>query len=545
MRSSIAPMSQAPELFSWSRLAKGGSAEHDSARAEALELARALAAQTIVLEHDAVIEELPDRIRAITETVWPATPLQGYQLHSSLGAYAVAKVAWGWAPSGHVGLRHEPLDREGLLEDLLEHGVDRERATAVLGEWQRIEPGFVPDPAGLDVSRVAGLAECALTREERKRALSQVAYSARCLARLASTINVLSVLRAVLPVLSPEQLGPKVLTGLFAIALHRPDRALELIGDRHETLAVHTLAELALALVSLSRGQKPLLGEEGMLLVPDSEDQTDDVPAKESAGQEDRDNEGDDVLEIVEERLDHRLKPAPPPAPFGSGSLPRTPSWAAPGISESRSISDDELEEWNKKARATRGALSKRSTLLGLRLPLAGATVLPIALPPDQRMVQLAAPQDGASDVTERVPAFVLLSLEAYPRSGSPMDAVFPPVRGALRAILKALDGHGPSEEAIKNAGDLRWVMLRARALARIVEGDLESAINALSGLPLGAAPESTWANDRLRRYRRSVRARSEEARALASGLITDLGHQLGRTIAGTVPSEHKAERVR
>jgi hypothetical protein len=179
-------------------------------------------------------------------------------------------------------------------------------------------------------------------------------------------------------------------------------------------------------------------------------------------------------------------------------------------------------------------------------MPLPAATVLPIALPPDERMVQIVlSPDPKSKDVTERVPAAVLMALETFPRSGSPLDAVLPPVRGALRAILKALDGHGPTEEAIKSAGDLRWVLLRARALARIVDGDLEEAVSALSGLPEGSAPESTWAQDRLRRYRRSVRARSEEARTLAAGLIADLGHQLGRTIAGTVPQEHKAERTR
>src|SRR5204862_5613253 len=127
------------------------------------------------------------------------------------------------------GLRHEPLSREGLLEDLLELGVSRERALAVIGDWQRIDPGFAPDPMGLDVSRIAGLAECSLTARERSRALSQIAYSARCLSRLASTINVLSVLRMVLPVLPPEQMGAKELTAFFAIALEQPDRALALL----------------------------------------------------------------------------------------------------------------------------------------------------------------------------------------------------------------------------------------------------------------------------------------------------------------------------
>jgi hypothetical protein len=531
-------MSQSPELFSWSRLAKGGQVEHETARAEAMELARALATQTIVLEHDAVIEELPDRVRAIAETVWPSSPLQNYQLRSSLGAFSVAKVAWGWAPSGHIGLRHEPLDRDGLLEDLLEHGVDSEHARAVLADWLKVEPGFAPDPAGLDVSRVAGLAEGSLTREERRRALSQVAYSGRCLSRLASTINVLSVLRTVLPVLAPESFGAKVTTALAALALHRPDRALELIGDRHETLAVHTVAELAVALEALTRNQRPLLGDEGMMLVPELETDTADLSSK-TAEQEDN---GDDVLEIVEERIDRGK--GPPPSPFGAGALPRPPRFTSPGLS-AEPLEDRELEAWVAKTSSARSLLSKRSGLLGLRLQEAGATVLPIAIPPDERMVSLMlAPSDGG-DVTERIPAFVTMALEAYPRTNSPLDAVFPIVRGALRSILTALDGRGPSEEALKNAGDLRWLLLRARALASIVEGQLEDALVALSGLPPGSAPEATWAHDRLRRYRRSVRARDEEARELAASLVSDLAQQLGRTIAGTIPKEHKAERVR
>ncbi|MCK6544324.1 hypothetical protein L6R52_00495, partial [Myxococcota bacterium] len=96
--------------FSWTGLGRGGLDVEAGAKREALELARALAAQTIVLDKDAIADQLPDRARVITETMWPSSPLAGYGLHSSLGAYAVAKVAVGWAPSGIIGLRHEPLD---------------------------------------------------------------------------------------------------------------------------------------------------------------------------------------------------------------------------------------------------------------------------------------------------------------------------------------------------------------------------------------------------------------------------------------------------
>src|SRR5262245_48674001 len=94
--------------LSWTRLGKGEAEAETDARHEALELARALALETITLSRDAVIEELTDRQRAIAETIWPPSPLSGYGLHASLGAYLVARVGVTWAPSGPMGLRHEP-----------------------------------------------------------------------------------------------------------------------------------------------------------------------------------------------------------------------------------------------------------------------------------------------------------------------------------------------------------------------------------------------------------------------------------------------------
>lgn len=543
--------------FSWTGLGRGGLDVEAGAKREALELARALAAQTIVLDKDAIADQLPDRARVITETMWPSSPLAGYGLHSSLGAYAVAKVAVGWAPSGIIGLRHEPLDRDKLEAELVGHGVDASAAAAILGDWAGVEPGFTPDPAGLDASRIAGLAEGTLSRVERARALSQVAYSARCLNRVASAAAVLSALREVLPQLAPEALGRDYVTGAAAIALGRFERAVELLGPRPTKLPQRALAELASVIAALERGATPELEDVGALLVPGVE-----VPPTEtwsdetgpSDGADDEadasDDEPDDVLEIVEERVEERTRisgvPTPPPADDG---IVRPARWPAPSGDVPAALSDDELEGWTARITGARGLVAEQRGLLGLRLPPLPVTVPSVATPPDERLVGLASSgalgasgssdEDAPRDVTERVPVGLLMSLEPLSLAGSPFDALFPPVRGALRAIVAAAEGKAPSEAAIAAAGDLSTILLRARALALFVRGDFEGAMGAVAQLAPEVAPEGQWAADRLLRSgsRDAVAVPPEDARPAAASLAVDLAHQLGRTIAGTLPA--------
>lgn len=568
-----APESHAP--YSWTSLGRGGLEVEASAKREALELARALAAQTIVIEHDAVAEELPDRMRAIAETMWPASPLSGYGLHSSLGGYLVARVAVGWAPSGMIGLRREPFDRTALIEDLVEHGVDRGVALGILGDWRAPAGGFIPDPQGLDTSHIAGLVEGALSVRERSRALSQVAYSSRCLDRLASTASVLSSLRHVLVVLPPDVLGRDVVAGMTALALGRPDRALELIGERPRGLAQRTLAELARAIVSLEQGDVPILEDVGAILQPRAGDP---VPHSEpigaGAGEADAaGDDGDDVLEIIEERVDDAVRASngnghtrsSPPERWERGRggdertsdrphearprTPRPPRWS--GVEGAPDPLDPAaLDTWRRQLEVDLGLLANRRGLLGLRLPPARPTVAPWPLPPDERIAaMLLARASGRSleadtrEVTERIPVGALLALEALEATGTTFDAVFPPVRGVLRAIVRAPDGVAPSAEDLAAAGDLEWVLLRAKSIALIVTGDLEGAVAAVRSLPSDAAPEGRWAADRLRRFagRRIVRATPEEARPAAAGLVMDLAHQLGRTLAGTLPVQERA----
>jgi hypothetical protein len=487
-----------------------------------MELARALALTTIAFSRDAVVQELADRQRAIAETIWPPSPLAGYGLHASLGAYLVARVAVTWAPSGPTGLRHEPLDQQGLLMQLEEQGVEPALAARVIGDFRRVDRGFYADPSGLDTSRIAGLAEGSLSRGERSRALSQVAYSSRCLGRLASAVSVLSSVRAVLPVLPPESLGGEFAAAMVALTVGRPERALALAGLRSESLSLRTLAELADAIMRLGRGEMPSLDRDGPMLWPPEEEEKKPAHASADGGESE-----DDVLEIVEEKV---RRPPPPPRDDDDeemtivGVRVRPARWWTSQDAPT-DVGDGEIAEWVRVQEGGYGIVAKKLALLGLRVEPPRRTGVSNRVPPDERMVRRALASENGE---------------------SPNDALFPGVRGALRAIARAAEGKSPSEEAVKHAGDLGWVVRRARALSLIVKGELEGAIESVSQLPADASPEGQWAKDRLSRFagRKVAGVEPREARPAAAALASDLLNQLGRTIAGTVTSRVRMERV-
>ena len=106
---------------------------------------------------------------------------------------------------------------------LVEHGLDELTAQSVLGDWAAVRADFVGNTDGLATSVIAGLAERTLARRERDDALSQVAYSPRCLARLASTCNLLAAVRAILPELPPGEMGARFVSSVASISFGRAD----------------------------------------------------------------------------------------------------------------------------------------------------------------------------------------------------------------------------------------------------------------------------------------------------------------------------------
>jgi hypothetical protein len=243
------------------------------------------------------------------------------------------------------------------------------------------------------------------------------------------------------------------------------------------------------------------------------------LPVADGAGEEGASHHEDDVLEIIEERIVQptQIAAASPLDPLPPADVVRPVRWGrTDGSSEDGQATA--LADWRQRLEESRGLLAARGGLLGLRLAEPSRTLPPLPIAPDPAL---------------------------FGGELSPFDALFSPVRGVLRAIVLAAEGRSPSLDALAGAGDLAWLLHRARALALIVKCDLVGARDAVQMLPEDASPEGHWAKDRLLRYgpAREVRADPEEARLVAANLIADLGHQLGRTIAGTVAGTVRGDR--
>jgi hypothetical protein len=222
---------------------------------------------------------------------------------------------------------------------------------------------------------------------------------------------------------------------------------------------------------------------------------------------------------------------------------PRPALWG-----EAAPLSSEHLLRWTAARADAVSVTARHRTLLGLALLAPPPTSLPVPIPPDaQALASLfGADDEPGNEPTQRIswpPTDAAMASAARAARPDTAEALGPPVRAALRAVVAAAEGHAPSPAAVALAGDLAWVLARARALALVSRGDLAGAREALSGLPDDAAPEGRWARER------ALRAGSHpagpvsagDARAVAAALVRDLAHQLARTIAGTVPTEPRA----
>jgi hypothetical protein len=542
-----------------SALSRGDPAAEDEVRFLGKELARALAVQAIVENRGADAAEYGDRLRTLEKIVCPADPLEGYALESSLGAFLVARLAMSWAPPSSTQLRSTALREEALLAALKEAGVEPRAAAAILGDWTGIEPGFAPDPGGLHAAELAGLAEKSLTKLERGRALSQAAYSPRCLARLAQTAKTLGAVRTLLPVLPAEEAepSPPYLIAIGALALGRPERALEVLADAGSVEPeLAALAELARAEVQLSGGGLVQLFDDVELPLVMLEAEPDPPKKKGDEGSPERrswsgetplpalpgkSGDDDDVLEVVEERIDTGTA-APMALPAQSAQIARPPAWGRRGW-DAVVLDETFLKLWRHVRAGRRAPFAETQSLLGLRSPAAPRWVPSTAVPPDPRTLKamleqanLPLDRDLHQAETERVDVGALLR-EQTERLGfnSPLGLV-PVVRAALRAVAASAEGRAPTLEAIAAAGDMDWALTRARALALVVRGESDRALELLA--PLGGAntPEGLWAATHAARPKgEEAAARLGDARRTAARLVADLAWQFGRTVAGTL----------
>lgn len=521
--------------FRWSDIRRKDPEALRLAELEALEIARALAVESLASDQDAVLAELPERRRHLAQVAWPSKPLEGYRLQSSMGAFVVARVAIGWVPSAQTGLRHTPLTPAGVERALVQQHVEPPTARSVVGAWAGSPPDFKADEEGLDASVLAGLAERSLTPDERDAALNQVAASPRDLSRLAACLVLGRSVRRLLPVLADDGLGPEFAATLALVATDRAGRAQELLAPEADGLRDQTVRELAIALNELSAGMEvhlppdrwapvaaretpPLSGSElGMdepLVAPESSNPTNGeiatIPDEalipfDTAGA--AEEVIDDILEIVEEAVDPEARP---PAAWRRSDRPILPRWW-PGEAPPEAMEGT----WAALARH-RSVARARGSALGF--PGAAVDERGGPVPPDPRLrADVETSVDGQDGPVVE---------------GSAAEPFLPAVRVMLRGVLEAVEGR---QLIRREDGGLAWCYRRAEAIAAIAEGNLDGAQRALSDLWPEEAPERSWIQDRKVRYegREPDSLTPEETRAAAASLVLDLARSLARTLTG------------
>ncbi len=498
-------------VVDWRLLAQASPQAHELGAVEARLLARTLAACDVVQDRDGRVADIERRTQDILQTVWPKDPLSGFGLHSSPGAFLVARVAVDLVPA-RGSLRSEAFGLEALLQNLEELGVEPTTATTVVMPWDGVPEDFKPTSKGLSPSVLAGLAERSLSRAEHGAALDQVAYSPRCLQRLASTINLLWAVKALLPLLPPDDLGDEVWAMTAAVVLGRPDRAAEL-ASQTERLCVRTWQELAGASVALRNGEELPAFENDDLVLPaaraplsphEADGLMDDGGETIVADTRDVD---DGVLHIEEE-------------------------------TDASSGGTDDLEGQEPASMQTEaGPLADRQRVLGL-LPGALPESTPAEpMPQDPRLTSALddAGQKSDHDSTERISVPEVYRVPGLHVDRKPHDAYFPPARAAIRAAVAAVDGVELTQP--EEPGHAVWAWSRSRALSLVVQGKLQEAADAVADLPARLAPEGRWAMDLLQRFgdREPEPVSDAERRSMASALLFDVAHQLARTVAGTI----------
>ena len=514
-------------------LARGDGRAEGLVRRQTREIARALAAHTLATAPDAEVSEYEARIQTLARTIWPDDPLQGFSLRSSLGAFLVARLAASWAPPTPGGHRSAPLGPEALGKAFEEAGLSADLTVAILGDWPGASPSFSPEAEGVDIAVLAGLAEGTLGTDERNLALSEVAMSPRALARLVSIARALSAVRRLLPILPPEgeTFDASTLTGLTAVSLGLPDRALDLLGHGPEDPVLRGIAELAQALLSLRNGERPRLADDLLLpVVPEgAAERPSESPRKESSE--------DDVLDIVEEKLSTGAVSAEKPALDARPALAdfSRDDWPP------AEISGAQIDLWMEIRKLRRAPAAQVGSILGLSAAPEKPWVPPRPIPPEKNalleMLEVVAGEGSSAEAVTVQLSGAALAAQRDTLDRAMVLPLVPNVRAVLRSIAQAAEGQLPSREAVTDAGDLDWAVKRARAIALTLGGQFEKAVLELTGLGGPTAPEGRWAYMLHLRYqgRTPVLPPPEEARKVAAELVLDLAHQFGRTVAGSV----------
>ncbi|MBI4820922.1 MAG: hypothetical protein HY791_31955 [Deltaproteobacteria bacterium] len=546
-----------PPTFSLIALLRRDREALDRLDLQARDLARALAAAATVEAADGALSEFEDRFRTLASSLSSQNPMEGFRLRSSLGAFALARLAFGWAPPSATELRDEPLTPETLVKELVRFRASPEAARHIVASFE-IDEAALRDafPEGLEPTDLAGLAEGCLTRREHSIAMTQVAVSPRCLVRLATTARVLEQTRAILPILPSERLrlDSAYTVGMAALALGRPDRALAVIGHRPSDPLLVPIAELAEVSWLLGRGDPVELIHDPTLMAVDYEEALADPaafadapnrpsivptrPAEPGAfdeGTPDLDSTvdipsladdapDDEYLEVVEEPVEQPSDPGSNgetiPPPSSEWRAPRPPTWSYPDGAQP-SVRDRDLSRFYVARLTRRATLATTGDMLGLRLHAMPPWIPALSIPPDPAtLARILSSAEG--------------DIEAL--SGTAVvEAIVPSVRAVLRIAAAAGEGWTPTSQAVETAGDLSWIVRRARALALVGRGDLEAAHLTVAALGGVSSPEGALARSREVRFAgRTVPPLDPSIRRkAAAALVRDLALAFARTVAG------------
>jgi hypothetical protein len=518
-------------------LARDTRALDDVAR-EAGAIARAVAARQVVLSADATPRELEERERTLAEVLSGAEPLDGYDLQASYGAFLVGRVAITLARPTPATLLDVPLGRDGVLRELRDAGVTALVATSIVADWRGDE---VAQSDPLSAAELASLAEGAATREERGRWLGRAARSPRCLMRLASAAALVADLKQLLVALpAPSaEFSPAFVVASAALALGRPLRALELLGTRPDGALERALAELADTWTQLARGELPRLDDDPSLSLPPF---VDAAPTRAGAARPPPPPavDDDDVLEVVEERLASVPSTTSMAVPTAAGHLPRLALFG--GVDGS--FDDAFLGDWRRARLARATSIARRRTVLGMRLAPPSATAPALPLPPDPqslaRLVEhagLAANDESRAADTTRIEVGALLPARFSVTVMASPEPVAQSLRVVLRALVAAIRGRAPSEDAIELGGDLGWFLARARCLSLGAAGDHDAAMAASARLSGPMPPEARWVDgERLRWSGRAAPAASQGVVAQRGvALVEDVAEVFLSTLSGAL----------
>jgi len=509
-------------------------------------LAHAVTAQLMVTDEQSDAGAFSAHLDRVRAGLWPEDPLDGYGRHSSIGAYLVCRHALEALALEEITLREDPMATEQLRE-ILEDVDDHIWLDGLFEAWTNVSESFVARSEGLSVSELAGLAESALTLSDKHKCLSQLSFSASCASRLLEARKAVRNTQQVLSIIpsSDDDLGAGYVLAMAALAMHLPERALELTEqDPPDFHLGSALQEIARAQAALLAGESGTLADDpalpSIVFEPVALSETAVVAeAAEDMEAEDAYDDEEAILEIVEDVAEN------PENEAAASSVPllRPPTWRSTNDLEVI-IDEDNLRLWSTARQERQSVYGQLGDVLGLSVPDDGRRLA--GIPPDMLTIskmfeQNSEPPDPSLAETERVDVAEFLKSQREDLGCYSVAPLLQIVRVCLRAITTSAEGLIPSSEFLACSGDAHATLARARRLALLANGRLEEASRVLGVMDSQTLDELKFeliAKFRFDGRYEQLPAEFEllsrtRARQVAASMVSDLALALGRTIAG------------